>query len=337
MKDQPAVDVIIPTYNGMPWLRATIDSVLSQTHRNLKLYVVDDGSKDDTAKYVKSLKDKRVTYIKKANGGQSTARNLGIKKSDSPFIALLDSDDIWYPEKLEKQMAIMAKKPDVGMVYGHHYLIDENDIIQGNLRHSFRGNIFDKLCTGNYIAGSASMVLIRRDVINDVGLFRENFLIGEDWEMWLRIAEKYEIDFVPEIIAALRQRSDGMQTNHKKMADGLMSNYEFMKKELNLTIAQKHALASYSLFHAATAYRAVGMRKEARRAFLKLFREYPRAAFNWQDWKPHFGIGIFSRVIFGNPVFDVIGRVIGRIIRIFKNIIRLPLRALLYIYRKRPV
>ncbi len=216
------VDVIIPTYNGLPYLKETVESVLTQTHQDLELYIVDDGSTDDgaTQKYAKSLKDKRVHYFRKSNGGQATARNLGIQKSTSEYVALLDSDDVWYPEKLAKQLAVYDRHPELGLVYGHHDIIDEEGRKTGKLALSNSGRIFDKLLEGNIIAGSGSMVLIKRSVLDDVGLFHEDFLIGEDWEMWLRIAKKYPIGVVPELIAALRERTDGMQKDYAKWPTG---------------------------------------------------------------------------------------------------------------------
>ncbi len=323
-KAEPTVDVIIPTYNGLPWLKSTIESVLEQTHKNLQLYVIDDGSTDEgeTEKYVTKLVDRRVHYHRKSNGGQATARNVGIKLSTAPFIAFLDSDDVWYPTKLEKQLALMQKSPSVGLVYGHHYIIDEDDTIMGNLRLWKRGKIFNDLCAGNFIAGSASMVLIRREVFDEVGLFHEDFLIGEDWEMWLRIAKVYEIDFVPEIIAALRQRKEGMQQNQKKMADGLVYNYDVMRRELGLTKPQEKILAAYCLYHAGVDYMRIGRRDLARRTLLKLFLITPRQALKLDQWKLHFGFGIFTRIVFGNPITDAIHYVYEVLIYLLKSITR---------------
>ena len=316
-KELPVVDVIIPTYNGLPFLEATVQSVLGQTYKNLELYVVDDGSTDHgaTRRYITSVKDKRLHYLKKTNGGQATARNFGIKNSSSPLIAFLDADDIWYPEKLEKQVALMEKNSQVGLVYGHHYIIDEDDIIQGNLRHWKRGKIFNDLCGGNLIAGSASMALVRRNVIDDVGLFHEDFLIGEDWEMWLRIAYKYEVDFVPIIIAALRQHTNSMQKNSKKMSDGLVYMLGIMEKEFALTRPQRRVMAAYCLYHAAVGYQAAGYRGLARKTFLRLFTEDPRRFFEFDHWKLHLGFGIYTRVIFGNPLFDLLHYIYRRLLR----------------------
>ena len=284
MKDIAVVDVIMPTYNGLPWLKESVESVLSQTHSKLELYVIDDGSTDKTESYIKSLKDSRVHYHKKKNGGQAQARNFGIRVSSSPFIAFLDSDDIWYPEKLEKQLAVMQAKAKVGMVYGHHYLIDEENVIQGNLRHWYRGNIFDDLCGGNFISGSASMVLVRRDVLYRAGFFREDLVNGEDWELLLRIARICEVDFVPEIIAAIRQRIQSTQTNSRKMADGLVYAFEEMQKNLDLTKVQTRKLARACLYPAGSQYIRMGDRKAARKAFIKLFRNDMHSFFSLSDW-----------------------------------------------------
>lgn len=327
--NDPTIDVIIPTYNGLPYLKETVQSVLDQTYKNFELYIIDDGSTDKTKAFVQSLKDKRVHYHKKKNGGQSTARNVGITISHSPFITFLDADDLWYPQKLEKQMAIMKKNPRVGLVYGHQYNIDENGIILGNLRIWKRGKIFNDLCGGNFIAGSASMVLIRREVINDVGVFKEDFMIGEDWELWLRIAKKYEIDFVPEIIAALRQRTDGMQQNRKKMADGLTYNFECMRRELGLTKPQEKTIAAYCLYNAAVDYMAIGRRDLARKALLKLFMLTPRQALHFDHWKLHMTFGMYTRSVLGNPVTDLLHYIymrirsaIGSVLRFLYHLVR---------------
>jgi glycosyltransferase involved in cell wall biosynthesis len=318
---EPKVDVIIPTYNGLPYLKQTVESILAQTYKNFELYIIDDGSTDKTDVYVKNLKDKRIHYEKKKNGGQSTARNLGIKISSSPYISFIDSDDIWYPEKLEKQMQIMQRNSSVGLVYGHHYLIDEDNIIQGNLRIWKRGKIFDDLCSGNFIAGSASMVLIRRSVFDNIGVFKEDFLIGEDWEMWLRIAQKYEIDFVPEIIAALRQRSDGMQQNHKKMSDGLVYMLDAMTDDFKLTYNQKKNMTIYCLLNAAIGYYASGLRGMARRTLLRLFSSYPREIIRRVHWRIYISFGIYAKAIFGNPIFDLIGKLLSKTYSILINML----------------
>jgi len=269
------VDVIIPTWNGLPWLRATVDSVLNQTHQDLILYIIDDGSTDDTAAYAKSLKDPRVHYRYKANGGQATARNLGITMSKSPYVALIDADDLWRKDKLEKQLAILEKHPKYGMVYGFHKLINEKDEVIGEVVYNRSGELFRYLLGGNRISGSGSMVLVRRSVFEDVGVFHEDFLIGEDWEMWLRIAKKYQIYCIPEFLADLRVLQEGMQQNYFKMARGLVYMLPIMLNEFKPDRRGRARLKGVIYFEAALNYYVGGDVEKSRYYFHKLLRSNP--------------------------------------------------------------
>ncbi len=298
------VDVIIPTYNGLPYLKETVESVLGQTYKDLAIHVIDDGSTDNkaTEKYVKSIKDPRVKYFRKENGGQATARNYGIKVSNSPYVTFVDSDDVWFPTKIERQLALLNEKKAVGMVYGFHHFIDDNGEVTGSLVIRNRGKLTDILVDGNSIAGSGSMVMIRRSVLDKVGLFREDFLIGEDWEMWLRIAQDYEIDYVPDFLAALRVHSGSMQQNFKKMANGMMYMFPIMQNELKLTRLQQRRLADVCFGESIRWYHAAKDRKNARRTLLKYFLMYPRAVINPRNWIG-FSIGLYTRVVFGNRLY----------------------------------
>jgi len=292
------VDVIIPTYNGMPYLKDTIKSVLEQSHKDLTLYIIDDGSTDngETEKYVLGLKDRRVKYYKKKNGGQATARNFGIRISEAPFVAMVDSDDIWDKNKLEKQLDLMNKNPRVGLVYGLCKLIDESGNVFDEVVWQKRGDLFQYLLRGNKISGSASMVLVRREALNKVGLFHEDFLIGEDWEMWLRIAKSYQIDYVPEFIANLRVLDNGMQKNYPKMAKGLDYMLPIMVREFKLNIIDRARLGKTCLKEACLLYYNGGEKAKARHIFLKSFTYNPLTFFtlNYHVWF------LYLRILFGN-------------------------------------
>ncbi len=275
MSKLATVDVIIPTYNGLPYLKDAIRSVLNQTHKDLELYVIDDGSTDDTEAYVASIKDKRVHYHRKKNGGQAEARNLGIKLSDSTYIAFLDADDIWYPEKLEKQVNALGPRDDYAMVYGFHELIDENSKEVGQVRYSRSGDLSHYLLGGNKISGSASMVLIRRNVFDKVGEFREDLMIGEDWEMWLRIAQKYKIYCIEESLAALRVLPGGMQKGYIKMAEGLDYMLPLMLKEFKPGWRGRARLKGVCYFESAHQYYTGGDIDRARKNFRKLVFSNP--------------------------------------------------------------
>lgn len=311
MKNQPFIDVIIPSYNGLPYLKEAIDSVLSQTYKNFYLYVVDDGSTDKkaTENYVKNINDERVKYFKKPNGGLSSARNYGIEASKSPFIALLDADDIWMPEKLEKQIKYFDEYHDVGMVYGYQKTIDKYDEIIGEVTHCKEGYLFNYLLSGNKVSGSGSMVVIKRSVIEDVGLFRKDFLIGEDWEMWLRIARKYKIGCAKEYLAKIRITPGSLQKNYLKMARGLEYMLPIIVEEFNLRSSQKAKIAGVCLWDATLFYYRGGDAKSAKRTLKKLIKANPlkvkigfKINVNFEYWF------MYMRLFLGNSLIRAIRR-----------------------------
>jgi glycosyltransferase involved in cell wall biosynthesis len=300
MKENHTVDVIIPAYNGLPYLKETVESVLSQSHKDLVLYIIDDGSPDNgaTKKYAQSLKDGRVRYERKENGGQSTARNYGIRISNSPYVAFVDADDIWHKDKLKKQLELFDRNPEIGMVYGLCKLIDAQNNIFNEVVWQKRGNLFSYLLRGNKISGSASMVLVRREVFEAIGLFHEDFLIGEDWEMWLRIARHYQIDYVPEFIASLRVLENGMQRNYGKMAKGLDYMLPVMVKDFHLNLWERAILGKTCLKEACFLFYNGGDKPAARRIFVKSFAYNPFAFFtlNYHVWY------LYLRILLGNEI-----------------------------------
>lgn len=217
------IDVIIPTYNTAHFIAEAISSVQHQTYRPQQILVVDDGSTDATESIVSTLKQTStipLIYIQKENGGPNSARNMGLAHATAPLVAFLDADDRWGPTKLEQQVRLFKKDTGgtLGLVYANYKNIDTKgndrpDIPTVALDINIRGNAFTHLLPGNKILGSASNVLIRRSVFETVGMFDEALRIGEDWDMWLRIAEKFEIDYVNEVLAGIR-RHDTNQTNH---------------------------------------------------------------------------------------------------------------------------
>ena len=295
-----AVDVIIPTYNGLPYLKEAMDSILDQTYKNFTVYIVDDGStdKDATKKYVDNLTDSRVRYMRKSNGGQATARNYGFGKSSSKYVSFIDSDDIWLPDKLRKQVAYLDKHPDMGMVYGYHYVIDWREKVVGRVKHNAEGHLYNYLMSGNKISGSASMVMVRRSVLDDVGLFHEDFLIGEDWEMWLRVARKYQIGCVHEYLAKLRALPGGMQSNYVKMASGLEFMLPVLLKEFRPGPINRAKLYGACLWDAANYYYMAGDYDHAQKAFRRLLLHNPsKLKLNREYWYMYTRLGMRSAII----------------------------------------
>jgi glycosyltransferase involved in cell wall biosynthesis len=242
-KDQDcmSIDVIIPIYNGARFIDRCLQSVVGQSIAVNKIFTVNDGSTDSTQLILEAWveRDSRVRPIKLPKSGVNAARNAGIKCSNADFIALLDVDDIWMPRKLELQLKVFRDATDsLGLVYGGAEIIDvEGNKIDGVGKHEpvMRGELYQALLqNGNLIKGSASNVMIRRDVFSDVGLFDESLVFGEDWDMWIRIAYRYKVDYVNDVTVNICQRSDSTQ-GEQSFESGLV------RFKSNLTVLMKHA------------------------------------------------------------------------------------------------
>jgi len=191
------VSVIVPTYNRADLISETIESILNQTYKNFELIIVDDGSTDNTEKVIRKFKDNRIKYIKTDYSGvPARPRNIGIKKAKGEYIAFLDSDDMWLPEKLEKQIKVFQASNETAMLYTRFRTIEgeiiSNRIFPENGMYK-SGNMFKSIYLRNLIA--CSSVMIKRSVLDQVGLFNTdpNLIAIEDADLWLRIALKYNI------------------------------------------------------------------------------------------------------------------------------------------------
>ncbi|MDD5593811.1 MAG: glycosyltransferase, partial [Candidatus Margulisbacteria bacterium] len=188
----PEVSVIIPAYNYAAYTVEAVESVLAQTYKDYELIVVDDGSTDGTGEALRRFGD-RIRYFYKTNGGACSARNFGIQRAQGRYIALLDCDDLFLPAKLETSLKAFTDKR-TGLVYTGVYLIDAAGKVTGENRtpgHS--GRVLEQLVLSNFINNPS--VVIDRECFDRVGLFDEKMFFAADWDMWLRIAEKYEIKY----------------------------------------------------------------------------------------------------------------------------------------------
>ena len=199
----PLVSVIVPTFQRPDFLRAALRSVQRQTVNDFELLVVDDGSAIALAPVVNALDDGRIRYLRhESNRGEAAARNTAIRNARGQYLAFLDDDDEWLPEKLRLQLELFGRSPNtVGCVYGGFVAVRARD---GHvLRHEIptrRGDLSGELLLRN-IVGAPSTVMVRRDCLDRVGLFDEGIAFGVDYDLWIRLAQRYRFDFVPEVIA----------------------------------------------------------------------------------------------------------------------------------------
>lgn len=194
----PTTSVIIPTYNSARFLPGAIDSVLEQTYKDFEIIVVDDGSTDNTQDVVAPYLD-RITFLKVENGGPSKARNRAIRESSGEYVAFLDADDIWYPEKLERQMIIFSGNQHCSLVhadasYKRTYNLKEDRTWLGNKKYVKTGWVFSELLTECFIM--LSSVIVKRDCLERAGLFNENLKWWEGYDLWIRIAFENQIGMV---------------------------------------------------------------------------------------------------------------------------------------------
>lgn len=211
MNKRHLISIIIPAYNSAGTIHATIESVLNQTFTNFELIIVDDGSTDDTAQIVRRFQDERLVYIYQPNSERSAARNNGIAHAKGHYIAFLDSDDLWLPTKLEKQIMLMEGNPDLGLVYCDMILFDSytaRDVSRhSQLATPHRGRVpLRDILVQNFI--SSPTPLVRRQVFEQVGGFDTTLVPCEDWDMWIRVVARFTIDYIPEPLARYRLRSN---------------------------------------------------------------------------------------------------------------------------------
>lgn len=216
--DEPLVSVIMAAYNARPYVAHTCQSVLAQTHTRLELIVVDDGSTDGTGEVVEALSeaDPRVRLLTQANSGVAAARNAGIAAAAGEFVAPIDSDDVWAPAKLARQVGRLRDAgPDAGLAYCWWAWIDQaGHILDRSPRWQIEGFVLPKLVEVNF-TGSASVPLFRRAALDVVGGYsvdlRERGCQGcEDWDLALRVAERFAVAAVPAVLVGYRRRRDSM-------------------------------------------------------------------------------------------------------------------------------
>ncbi len=195
------VSVVIPTYNRADLIGDAIRSVFEQTYGDWEIIVVDDGSTDNTAEVVASFGE-RVRYIPLPHGGVSAARNRGVREARGQYVAFLDSDDLFLPHKLERQIALFEQRPELGMVYGSYRSVDAQlNPLQEHRARRYPGG-YSEMMLGCTIA--TPTVMARREVLEQIGPFDETMHLAEDIDLWCRIYRHYPIEPVDDPVTLVR-------------------------------------------------------------------------------------------------------------------------------------
>lgn len=206
----PAVSVIIPTYNRATLLYDAINSVFAQSYTNFELIVVDDGSTDNTDAIIKAFKEERLIYVRQENKGRSAARNKALALARGRYIAFLDSDDLYLPDKLKRQVSYMDAHPKIGMLYTSAQCIDEHgEQLKGHVYLACaEGDIYKDIAFFRPLTITLPTVMVRREVFVNVGFFDDELHRFEDTDMWRRIAKKYMVGIISEPTCLLRTHQD---------------------------------------------------------------------------------------------------------------------------------
>lgn len=208
------VSVVIPAFNAEQHIKECIDSVLNQTYKNLEIIIIDDGSTDNTIDVITAYKDEKIKLFKQKNSGSAVARNYAIKQASGIWIAFIDSDDIWLPEKLQKQLENCSDH-----VWSHTDMFFYGDIYPEHTKTSdltpkHSGLILKSLLIENSIGTSS--VVINRKIFDELGGFNTDYRALQDWDFWLRVAEKYQVCYLDEPMVYYRVHSSSVSRNARK-------------------------------------------------------------------------------------------------------------------------
>lgn len=291
----PIVSVIIPTCDRAHLLERAVNSVLSQNFDDYEVIVVDDHSRDDTLEVIERLQDKRVRCIPRSQrGGGGAARNTGIKAAAGEYLAFLDDDDAWHDGKLQSQVDVLQRRPEVGLVYtGAVHIHQHNGQIFKMVTPRHRGDIFQALLEHNVI-GTTSSIMVRKEALLAVGGFDETFPSCQDWDLYLRLSREWMVEFVGKPLVDFYLHPVRITRNDNARIDGRKMILEKYSSDIigNKRILSRHHGAIGRLCCQAGRYR------EGRHLLFQAVRESPANAEALKHLLPVlFGGGLYRRLM----------------------------------------
>lgn len=269
--DNKLISVVVPNYNREDLIVDALNSVFKQSYRPLQLVIVDDGSTDGSVRSINTwisqhqTSDFEPSLIIQNNAGGNAARNKGIENSRGDYVAFLDSDDLWHTDKLTKQIIKLQSNEDFGAVYCglQHINADDGTVIERVSRSYLQGNILNRLLIKDETAPT-STYLVKKAVFSEVGMFDLSLAARQDWDMWIRVASRYKIAAVEEILVDYRHHS-GLRTasdpqKEIKAYESIRSKYEDLidskgKYVRNAADAAYHKRMARVFFHQNISYK----------------------------------------------------------------------------------
>ncbi|MEO1375902.1 MAG: glycosyltransferase family 2 protein [Cyanobacteria bacterium J06635_10] len=304
----PKVSIIIPAYNAMNYLPETLESVFEQTFTDFEILIINDGSSDDIVEWASKITDSRVKLIGQANQGVSAARNTGISKSQGKYIAFLDADDLWKATKLEKQVTCLDNNSTVGLVYTWTAFIDKFSKPTGvSIISHAEGNVWEEIVVRDMIS-TGSCTMIRAECFDKVGLFDSDLWVGEDRDMWTRIAACYPFAVIKEPLTLYRRHPQNTTKSNKIIVPQLSRVIEKTFKDTpeNLLYLKNRSYGWMNIFAAWCAIDVEIDHKQATYYRQKAVQHYPQLLFTSMHLRLLVVIIILS--LFGPQTYDRVRR-----------------------------
>lgn len=246
---RPLVSAIIPNYNYARYVGEAVESALSQTYSNIEVIVVDDGSTDNSLEVLAQYRD-RIKIIRQENSGVSVARNRGVAESSGDYIAFLDADDVWLPEKIEKQVRRIQSEDSIGIVHVGVIDIDASGKELATHLNGMEGEVASELMMFEraVILGGGSGVMIPRKVFDKVSGFDEALSTSADWDLYFRISCDFSVGFIGEPLLKYRLHGSNMHSNVSRMEREMLFAYEKFFSRTSSEIGRNASKAYGSLY-----------------------------------------------------------------------------------------
>jgi glycosyltransferase involved in cell wall biosynthesis len=273
----PKVSVIMPAYNAARFIKEALDALSHQTFRDFEVLVIDDGSQDQTAALVRSY-GPPVSYIHQPHGGVSSARNTGLTRATGQYIAFHDADDLWEPRKLEQQVAVLDRRPGIGLCFTGALVVDSD------LRplRVIRARPYADFCEAlllypSVVSGSCSSAMVRRECVEAVGGFDPELSIAADWDYWLRLSLLTAFAPIPEPLMQYRQWAGSMSQNIDLWEQDLFKVVRkfYAANPLQKYLGLKTRCVSTQLLYLAAAYHRADRRSKSLHCLVSAISSYP--------------------------------------------------------------
>lgn len=269
----PCVSVIMPTCERPHLINRAVESVLSQTFKDLELIIIDDASKDETREQVLKNSDPRIHYIRhESRKGGAAARNTGIRIAKGNYLAFLDDDDEWFPNKLQLQIDLLENSSSkVGLVYSGYLMVDQITGKQiGSHTPIHKGDLLGDLLLYNWV-GSTSSVLLRKECLNRVGFFDEKLPIFQDYDLWIRLAKEFHFSYIKDPLLVYYVHGERISTRPEGFRRGL----EILQSKLGNSHPNLKENYRYRYLRLGILYCLNGEHKKGRQAYYQAIKLFP--------------------------------------------------------------